>query len=200
MTETELDQQLVASANDFLQLFSPDKPPRYAGAGERARNPVGLLRQSLEEAQNVLTVATNATIESRSTALARQRRTQKIINGLHFVTASSFGLLVAGQWPEVMKWIVPGVSLSAGLLGIAMPGYSEGQLFNDIAEVSELKGRIVAIKTQMLVNGDKLPKPAQAEAFDILKQCTALATRHQLDQIAAAHGYLPRPEPKAETQ
>jgi len=196
----QMDKRLADGARDFLLLFSPDKPPRYAGGGEQVRNPMRLLRQALDEAQFVLNRTSSATIRSRSRVVARQRRLQKLVSIMHFVTASSFALLLAGKWPEIMKWVIPSISLGAGILGIALPGNSasaERQIFEDIDRVSELSGRIVQVQTQMRMGGEELDASLSTEALAILNQCTALARRYELDQEAAAAGSLPRPMPVA---
>lgn len=197
MTEAEVDPGLVESARNFLLLFSPDKPPRYGVGGERVRNPVQMLGKALDEAQFVLNQSSSAAIRNRSSALSRRRRIQIFINALHFVTASSFALLLADQWPQVMKWVIPGVSLTAGILGIALPALSpsnERQLFADIDRVSELSGRIVSAQTQLRLGTPKQLKALEAEILSVLDLCTALAKRYELDQVAAAAGSLPRPE------
>ena len=134
--------------------------------------------------------------------MARQRKVQKFVNVLHFVTASSFALLIVRQWPEIMKWIIPAISVTAGIIGITLPTSSENnerQIYSDIDRVSELSGRIVKVQSQLGMASDKLSQAVESEALTVLGMCTALAKRYELDQAAASAGALPRFERKSES-
>jgi hypothetical protein len=115
---------------------------------------------------------------------------------MHFVTASGFALLLAKQWPEIIKWIGAVVSLGAGVLGLTIPSSlpsSEKQMLDDIQEVSELSARIVKIQAKIRFGLDVISPAINAESLTIIEKASALAKRHQLDQVAAAAGGLPRP-------
>jgi hypothetical protein len=184
------------AARAFLLLYSPDKPARFSAPGEAIRNPALLIQQALDEAQFTLNQASSVAFKARTGTITKFRKRQKVVSGLHFVTASGFGLLLAGQWPEVTKWIGAVVSLGAGMLGLTVPSTlasSERQVLVDIDEVSELSGRIVKTQAEIRFNSGKISPAISKESLSIIKQASTLAKRYQLDQVAAAAGALPRP-------
>lgn len=196
MTNNGEGNSAAEAARAFLLLYSPDKPARFSSPGEPIRNPGTLIQQALDEAQFVLNQTSSASIKERSAAIARFRKRQLLVSAMHFVTASGFALLLAKQWPDIIKWIGAVVSLGAGVLGLTIPSSlpsSERQMLDDIQGVSELSARIVKIQAKIRFGLDVISPAINAESLTIIEKASALAKRYQLDQVAAAAGGLPRP-------
>jgi hypothetical protein len=185
------------SANDFLLKYSPQKPPRFATGDIQILQPERTIRQALAEAQYILNQTFSAALQRRTTALEKIQRRQRIINGMHLLTGSGFVLLIANQSPEPIKWIGAILGLGAGILGLTIPENAnalEKQISEDTDTVSSLSGKIAKIQTLLIIDPDLSRGDMATQIADAIAQCTALATKYGLDQIALKHGFYPRPD------
>ena len=71
-------QAAAARARDFLALYSPNKPPRFAAAGAEVLQPARMIREALEEAQFILVETSRAALQSRIKELAKVRGRQRV--------------------------------------------------------------------------------------------------------------------------
>jgi hypothetical protein len=114
--------QAVKESVEFLTLYSPNKPPRYMGAPSiELVEPELRVREALAEAQFILHKTADSVLGMRIRHLDKTHRNQKIVNMLHFVTASGFVLLIGDVFTTAIKWIGAAVSLVAGVAAIFIP-------------------------------------------------------------------------------
>jgi hypothetical protein len=64
------------------------------------------------------------------------------------------------------------------------------QVSDDTNAVSALSGRIARLQTLLLIDSDLSKGDIAAQIADTIAQCTALATKYGLDEIALKHGFF----------
>ncbi|HSY47372.1 MAG TPA: hypothetical protein VLC46_01035 [Thermoanaerobaculia bacterium] len=188
-------QKAAAQARDFLALYSPNKPPRFAAPGAEILQPARMIREALEEAQFILVETSRAALQSRIKELAKMRGRQRIINGLHLVSGSGFVVLIAGLYPDQIKWIGAVISLGAGIFALTLPTDQqsvETDVFNDAATASRLSGEITRIQTRLLFKTVEEEPALIDEISTVIGRASELSTKYRLNDIAAASGFYPR--------
>jgi len=173
-------QAAAAQARDFLAVYSPYKPPRFAAGGADVLQPERTIRQALEEAQFILLETSRAAFQTRIRSLASVRRWQRVINSLHLLTGSGFVLLIADKFSGPTKWLGALVSLGAGILALFLPGdvrSVESEIFNDAAAASQLSGEITKIQTRLLFKTVADDPSLAADISAAVGKATELATK-----------------------
>lgn len=188
-------QTAAARARDFLALYSPNKPSRFAAPGAEVLQPTRMIREALEEAQFILVETSRTALQSRIKELARMRGRQRIINGLHLVSGSGFVVLIAGLYPDQVTWIGAVISLGAGILALTLPTDPqsvETDVFSDAATASQLSGEITRIQTRLLFKTIEEEPVLADEVSSVIGKASELSTKYRLNDIAAASGFYPR--------
>jgi len=188
-------QTAAARARDFLAIYSPNKPPRFAAPGAEVLQPTRTIREALEEAQFILVETSRVALQSRIKELANMRGRQRLINALHLVSGSGFVALIAGLYPDQVKWVGAVISLGAGILALTLPTDPqsvEKDVFSDAATASQLSGEITRIQTRLLFKTVEEEPALADEVSAVIGKASELSTKYRLNDIAAASGFYPR--------
>ncbi|HEX8565304.1 MAG TPA: hypothetical protein VF648_06505 [Pyrinomonadaceae bacterium] len=184
-------QSAAQRGQELLVLYSPNKPPKFALNEAGVLQPAQTIQKALSEAQFILNETSTIALKSRISSLAKSRKIQRIINGLHLITGSGFVLLIANQFAEPTKWIGALISLGAGILALLLPGdpkIIEQQVFEDINTVSALSGEIARIQTIMLTKNPETDEKLSSEIATLIGKCIELSRKYELDKIAQENG------------
>lgn len=144
------------------------------------------IKVALANASVLLNNALAGAFKLRLQVLRKAKQKQKIINILHFITASAFVSLLSKESPEVIKWTGAIIALVAGIIALTLPeGISdiEKNIDADTKRISKLSGQIASAQFRLSRPNSEIKDSFFEEISNLINECTQLAKELELDRI-----------------
>jgi len=191
MPSQEFQVAKQAAFNLLLQYGQDDnrfaRRPTPADFGD----PDQLISRALSESQRLLQRASERLFVKKSAFLRSARNRQLAINCVHLVTGSAFVALIAGAYPNIVKWLGAFVALTAGAISLLLPkdlAALERELFAEAASVAELVGSVAKLQVELATKRASQNDALARQAADIIGKCLTLAKKYDLECIAVNSG------------
>jgi hypothetical protein len=178
------------AAFDLILQYGQDQPrfsrrPTMRDMGD----PDQLIRQALAESQRLLVTAAQRALLKKIGFLKATRNWQLSINCLHLVTGSAFIMLIAGIYPNAIKWVGAVFALVAGIISLLLPrnlAALERGVFTEVSDVASLIGRVGRIQVELLTMPASKNAALAREAADVIGRCLELAKKYELEKHASS--------------
>jgi hypothetical protein len=183
---TQSYNEALFQAHSFLTQY---------GSGEElyavSPTPIELEKsKTFEEALATASVLLNKALESsfklRLKKLKVSKKKQRLINILHFITASAFVSLLGKESPDLIKWAGAIIALVAGIISLTLPdGIAdiEKGVDEDTKKIGILTGKIAEAGITLKTQKTEIPESFFKELTVTIGDCAKLAKELELDRI-----------------
>ncbi|MCE7070892.1 hypothetical protein LZG74_11295 [Dyadobacter sp. CY327] len=173
-------------AHKFLTQFGSEQQ-HFAVSPTPAELEQGeVIRIALANANLILNSALEAAFKTRLGTLKKAKQKQRVINILHFITASAFVSLLSKESPEVIKWMGAVVALIAGVISLTLPegiGELEKNIDADSKKIALLTGKIASAQFKLSKPNAELSDALFDEISSTINECAELAKELELIRV-----------------
>lgn len=185
-SKTQNYKAALFQAHQFLTQYGSDENLAAVTPSPTELEQAQTIQVALANASVLLNTALQASFKLRLQTLKKAKQKQRIINILHFITASAFISLLSKESPNMIKWIGAIIALVAGIIALTLPaGISdiEKNLDTDTKKISMLSGQIAGAQFKLSKPNIELSDSLFEEISRMISECTQLAKELELDRV-----------------